>query len=113
MVYRLVLMRVCFACVNPRCQVLASVEGDRGSAEAAALAREDELVGLSRALSDAHATIQLLHNRRVARGTAPGPAGALDWAAFAAHDRLINGRNTRPCVSGNTRNFTQAQPARF
>ncbi len=37
----------------------------QGSAEAAALHREEELLRLSRALSDAHATIDLLHTRWV------------------------------------------------
>ncbi|GFR49819.1 hypothetical protein Agub_g11759, partial [Astrephomene gubernaculifera] len=44
-------------------KVLATAEGDKGSAEAAALSREEERVRLSRALSDAHATIALLHDR--------------------------------------------------
>lgn len=35
----------------------------QGSSEAAALHREEELLRLSRALSDAHATIDLLHTR--------------------------------------------------
>ncbi|KAG2452448.1 hypothetical protein HYH02_002690 [Chlamydomonas schloesseri] len=66
-------------------KVLASVEGDRGSAEAVALAREEELVRLSRALSDAHATIQLLHNRL----DAATAAGSTELAALKGKIRDV------------------------
>ncbi|EFJ48246.1 hypothetical protein VOLCADRAFT_90943 [Volvox carteri f. nagariensis] len=42
---------------------LTALEGDKGSAEAAAHSREEERMKLMRALSDANATIALLHDR--------------------------------------------------